>query len=237
STFKRFPVILLPSFKQIFTKMDLVGGFADTISPVFDRNLILQDIMARTIHGPCIKREVIDECTHLGISFPQFLFCVLVLRDVMHGSDKVCTITCLIKDRRDTDLSRQLPAGVMGNFLPTDNGLFFDSLPVFSQDQQERRFGDDLVHFLPYHLPGRHSCGSAKGRIDRGKAILLTRFDSQLKDGVPDSIIDRSQALFVFMECLLLQFPCGNVLAYRLVFSDVSRRIENSAISPLLPSY
>ena len=39
------------------------------------------------------------------------------------------------------------------------------------------------------------------------------------------------------MQYLLLLFPFGNILAYRLVFGNRSGRIKDRTVTPSLPSY
>ncbi len=69
--------------------------------------------------------------------------------------------------------------------------MFFDRLPVFSENHRQGGLRDDLAHRFADHRFEGQPGGSQKCRVDRNEAELPFGFHSQVENDIPDSVVDR----------------------------------------------
>ena len=70
----------------------------------------------------------------------------LALGDVVNRSNQMRTIPFVVKYGYNADFAGQPPGWVIRRFFPNHGGVFFDRLPVLSEDHRQGRLWDDLVH-------------------------------------------------------------------------------------------
>ena len=120
-----------------------------------------------------------------GLQKPaEFLLGPLALGDVVNRSNQMGTSAFVVKDRCNADFPGQPPGRVIRCFFPMHDGLFFDRLPVLSQNHRQGRLWDDLVHRFADHRFLAQSGDPQKSRVDRNEAELPFGFDSQMENDI-----------------------------------------------------
>src|SRR5215467_10314207 len=137
------------------------------------------------------------------------------------------TIPFVAKYRYNADFAGQAPGWVVRRFFPNHGGVFFDRLPVLSEDHRQGRLWNDLVDGFADHRFPAQSGGSQKSRIDGNEAELTFRFDNQVENDIPDGVINRDQLLFAFAQGFGGLFQCEVRRRYPV---DGGTEVENVAL-------